>query len=290
MCYPGEAPIRQYERAVAHVADDLASLANTDDHVPENLPPAFLTLNSATEDMPAAEATALRRFELGSTILPTARGAFTSQPPPRELVLDLQAYFFYVTSPQVLDRETKDVRPPSHALLRRLLHSLPQRLTLASWVSKMLISHAKVMFFIPGMNLRVTDETKNIWLVTGSHTLDPHNFGRMRSHLKDLPLFLAHLAVKFAEWLPFELQMLDDDWTPEEFRRAYRNSDPEYFLGRPPSRDVGDNFSFYVSHTLEFLQNRGWFDLPFADDLEDRFHDTIGDYVWQRWQASGRLP
>ncbi|KAA6411665.1 MAG: hypothetical protein FRX48_04946 [Lasallia pustulata] len=285
MCYPGEAPIRQYDGVIAHIENDLTSLANTGDHVAENLPPAFLDLNSATEDMPAAEANALRRYELGALILPTARGVFASQRPPRDLQLELRIYFSYVTSPQMLDRETKDVRPPSSSLLRRLLRSLPQRLTLASWVSRMLISSAKSMFFIPGMSLRVPDEAKYIRLVSGSHALDPHNFQRMQSYLEHLPLFLAHLTVKFAEWLPFELQMLDDDRTPQEFRLAYHNSGPEYFLGLPASQEVGENFSIYVLHALEFLQNRGWFDLPFADDLEGRFHDTIDGYVRQRWQT-----
>ena len=274
MCYPGEAPLRKQDRAVALIEDDLTSLTNTGDHLPENRPPNFLEFNSAVIDLPAAEADALRRLQIES-LLPVNSGVSTYQRPSRALKEGLQDYFFYIASPQVRDRKTEDIWPPPDALLRRLLRSLPPRLTFTSWVSKMLISHAKRTYGIGGQ-FYITDECKEILINPWAPSHPRHQ--RMKSDLEVLPRFLTHLAVKFAEWLPFELQMLDDEETPEEARLAFRDWDTEYLPGRHTPREPGDDFFLYVVHSIDFLQTRGWFDLPFETDVEGRFHDSLDRY------------
>lgn len=281
MCYLEEAPINHQDRAIARIEDDLTWLAETGHHGPENLPPAFLALNSACVDIPWAEAAALRRGEV-EALLPINGGATTSQVPSYALQQGLQTYFFYVASPGVRGRETKELWAPCDDLLRRLLRSLPPRLTLASWVSKMLITHAMGACGVPDPELSITDEARKVKFVRTADVTESYmqqaRFRRLESDLKALPQLLAHLTVKFAEWLPFELQMLDDEETAEEVRMAFRNGDTEYLPGRRTPKFAGDDFFLYVSHAMDFLEARGWFDLPFATDLQDKFHESLDRY------------
>lgn len=281
MCYPGEAPIRQQEQAIALIEDDLTFLAETGDHMPDNLPPAFLDLNSATIDIPGAEVNALVHQQI-EALLPVTSGISSSQPPSYALQQDLQTYFFYIASPQVRNKRTEHIWPPPDALLRRLLRSLPPRLTLASWVSKMLATHVAGVCGIHGQELHITDADKGIIVARSSNTsasyMSQPRFKRLKSDLRVLPRFLTHLTVKFAEWLPFELQMLDHEETPEEARVAFRNEDAEYLPYRRTPREPGENFLLYVSHTMDFLETRGWFDLPFETDVRGMFHDSLDRY------------
>lgn len=281
MCYPEEAPISQQDHAITLIEDDLTFLADTDDHMPDNLPPAFLDLNSATIEMPGAEANALCRQQL-ETLLPITSGISTSQPPSYALQQDLQTYFFYIASPQVRNKNTKYIWAPSDASLRRLLRSLPPRLTLASWVSEMLITYVAQACGIRDPQFHVTDAATVVIGARTSNTsasyMDQPRFKRLKSDLAVLPRFMTHLTVKFAEWLPFELQMLDHEETPEEARVAFRNGDAEYLPYRRTPREPGENFLLYVSHTMDFLETRGWFDLPFAPDVRGMFHDSLDRY------------
>ncbi|KAI4135830.1 MAG: hypothetical protein LQ347_000333 [Umbilicaria vellea] len=281
MCYPEEAPIRQHDHAITLIEDDLTFLADTDDHMPDDLPPAFLDLNSATIDIPGAEANALSRQQL-ETLLPITSGISTSQPPPYALQQDLQTYFFYIASPQVRNKNTKHIGPPSDASLRRLLRSLPPRLTLASWVSKMLVTYVAQAYGLHNPEFLVTETAKVVISARTSNSsasyMSQPRFERLRSDLEVLPQFMTHLTVKFAEWLPFELQMLDHEETPEEARVAFRNGDAEYLPNRRTPREPGEIFMLYVSHTMDFLETRGWFDLPFASDVRGMFHDSLDRY------------
>ena len=283
MCFPEDAPpARVYDRDIARIQVGLAFLNATGESMPRDLPPAFLFLNSATIDLPPGQADALNR-QLLETFFPINSGESTSQPPSDELKQDVIRYFSYAASPEARNLETRHLMFPDDGLMRRLLRSLPPRLTLASWVAKTILSHLTEAAGHRGAQLYTKDEDEGIILartpdVEAKYMRQPR-MRRLKSGLDFLPKFMAHLTVKFAEWLPFELQYLTAPETPEQYREAFLIRDTEYAQGFETPMEAGDRFFLYRSHAVDFLQNRGWFDLPFADDLLGTFYDCIDSYT-----------
>lgn len=152
--------------------------------------------------------------------------------------------------------------------LRRFLHHLPKKMDLDSWVGKILIEHVAWRYKIPVDSIRASKDNKkltyhigNYWAHKGSKILP-----QIAAELNAIPLFLFDLAMEYAMWLPYEMQLIspiEDEELLDRYRRGHYSICAEVL--RPYNENGnGDFFLNCQMHTRRVL-GYDWFELPFLN-------------------------
>lgn len=150
--------------------------------------------------------------------------------------------------------------------LRRFLRHLPKKLNFESWVGKALIEHVAWRHNIPVHKIRPSEDGKTLIYEVGDYW--PHKFAKIltkiEAELDAIPTFLFDLALEYAVWLPYEMQLISPI-EDEDFLRRYRRG--HYSMGPETLRPYSENgcSDYYLNcqmHTRAVL-GYDWFELEF---------------------------
>lgn len=270
MCHQGDIPSRIYSNAYQTIVDDLRlrdgePVEGTGPH------PDFLEYNEPLADLP--EDLRDNRFlqELES-FWPARQGRVSENEvadgPPR-LVTCLEEYFDETKAETPHFPEFSPVY--SDYFLRRLFSFLPRKLSFDSWIAKVLIKHVADTNFISISNIHPSEDGTKLTYEAGF--LWPHQWRQderqIAADLDTIPKFLADLALEFALWLPYEMQLITsglDENALALYHYGIYSLLPHTL--RPYSLNGEDeNFDLCWMHSRNVL-GHGWLELPFGHEVE----------------------
>ena len=171
---------------------------------------------------------------------------------------------------EALLSDTHEVAPGDQ-LLRRLQQHIPPDLNLLSWVSDAVLIFIHCKFKACLHDLDSPDGGRSVIYEPEEDILEPKVRKTVDRMLAFLPYFLNQLAIQWAAWLPYEIQLVASD-TPLTIyrflnRRDYYYDNDEYWNLTP--RRKGPDFYRICVRVAETLIASGWADLPFGRGIHE---------------------
>ncbi|KAI9874973.1 MAG: hypothetical protein M1830_009062 [Pleopsidium flavum] len=270
MCHQGDIPSRVYDNAYQTIVDDLRlrdgePVEGTGPH------PDFLEYNDPLLDLPEDLRDHCFLQELDS-IWPARQESLSENQvtdgPPR-LASCIKELF---------DQDKSEFAHfPEYSpfyndyFLRRLHGYLPPKLDFDCWIAKLLIKHVADSHSIPHSKIHSSEDGTKLTYEAGF--VWPHQWARCReqiaSDLEAIPEFLANLALEYALWLPYEMQLISsvlDEESLDRYRQGFYSLLPRTM--RPYSLNArGEIFNLCWMHARNFL-GHGWLELPFTHEIE----------------------
>ena len=163
-------------------------------------------------------------------------------------------------------------------LLRRLHRYIPPRLDLQSWVSDAVLISIDCRFKARLHDLDSLDGGRSVVYLPDEYTLDPEERKTVDRMLRFLPYFLNQLAMQWAAWIPYEIQLM----ASAEPRTIYRflngldyyYDNDEYWDMTP--RRKGPHFYKICVRVAETLTRSGWANLPFGKGIHQAIRESWG--------------
>lgn len=274
MCYLVDLPERRYESAYLQIVDDLEY---RNGEPTEGAPPLpeFMEYNTPMADA-SRDVLDYRFAQDLESLWPAREGHWPETEEEGEersrnwLIRHLERHFDKAVREWARNdsewARNDDYSPQyDDYFLRRFLHHLPRKMDFDSWVGQALIYHVTWKYELPFHKIHVSEDKKTLTYHVGDYW--PHKGAKIlvdiAEELDAIPTFLFDLALEYAVWLPYEMQLISGV-VNEDHRRRYRRG---RYSGAPQLlRPYDENGCghFYLNCQMHARRVLGydWFELP----------------------------